>query len=91
MLVGTGSLKHASATHTSQSIVAFPEGARVQICSLSGDRQICLRLESMGLVSGNVVQILKRRGAGLLLKTEYTRIAIRLSPAFHLEATYAGA
>lgn len=89
MLVGTGPLKRTTAANTPQSIADFPEGARVQIRLLSGDRQLCLRLESMGLAVGKEVQVLKNRGKGLLLKTEFTRLAIRLSPAFALQAVYA--
>lgn len=90
MLVGTGPLTRTTAANAPQSIATFPEGARVQICSFSGERQLCLRLESMGLAVGKEVQVLKNRGRGLLLKTEFTRLAIRLSPAFTLQAVYAG-
>ncbi|MBF2055125.1 MAG: FeoA domain-containing protein [Candidatus Sericytochromatia bacterium] len=90
MLVGTGPLTRTMAANAPQSIAAFSEGACVQIRALSGDRQLCLRLESMGLAVGKEVQVLKNSGRGLLLKTEFTRLAIRLSPAFMLQAVYAG-
>jgi len=89
MLVGTGSLKYTGLARGPQGIETFPEGAVLEIHAISGDRQLCCRLESMGLVPGKRIQVLKNRGKGLLLKTEHTRLAVRLSPAFSLQADYA--
>lgn len=89
MLVDTEINTTALASLAPQPIVNFPEGARVELYSLSGDRSLCRRLESMGLIPGKHVQILKNKGQGLVLKTEHTRLALRVSPAFCLEAVLA--
>ena len=72
-----------------QSITNFPEGSLVELSAVSGQKSLCKRLESMGLLPGKKVKILKNKGQGLLLKTEHTRLALRMSSAFLLEAVLA--
>lgn len=88
MLADTGILNASLQFGEPQTIDRFPEGAQVQIHAIRGDRLLCKRMESMGLMSGKEVTILKNRGKGILLKTENTRLALRLSSAFRLEAVY---
>ncbi|MGV3523976.1 MAG: FeoA family protein [Candidatus Sericytochromatia bacterium] len=90
MLAHTGDIRSAfsPANPGIQSIDRFPEQAEVEIVAIRGERQLCKRMESMGLVPGRRVRVLKNRGRGLLLKSENTRIALRLSSAFVLEAVY---
>lgn len=68
-----------------QPIEFFTAGKWVHICAVRGERQLCQRLESMGLLPGRRVQILKWQGKGLLLKLENTRLALRLSSAFVID------
>lgn len=75
-----GTLKQAEA------IESFPAGARVEIVGVQGDHKFCQRLESMGLLPGKRVHILKRQGQGLLLKCDHSRLALRLSSAFAIQA-----
>lgn len=85
MFAGTGTLSYL-ATDEPQRISLFPEGSVVELTAVRGESALCRRLESMGLLSGKSVTLLKNRGRGLLLKTENTRLAIRLSPSFEIEA-----
>ena len=89
MLVDTNIVDLQNLSSAPQSITHFPEGAVVELLAVSGQRSLCLRLESMGLLPGKRVQVLKNQGQGLLLKTEHTRLALRLSSAFFLEAVLA--
>ncbi|PKL76140.1 MAG: hypothetical protein CVV27_11790 [Candidatus Melainabacteria bacterium HGW-Melainabacteria-1] len=86
MLANTGFLNQMLVAGTAQTIDHFPEGTVVEVHAIRGDRQLCKRIESMGLIPGKQVKVLKNRGRGLLLKCENTRLALRLSPAFVLEA-----
>lgn len=86
MLADTGILGQAISASEPRTIDCFPEGSLVEIHAISGDRQLCKRMESMGLIPGRQVRVLKNRGRGILLKSENTRLALRLSPAFVLEA-----
>ncbi len=88
MLADTSLLNQTIGLGEPKTIDCFPAGAEVEIHAVSGDRQLCKRMESMGLRPGKQVKILKNRGRGILLKTENTRLALRLSPAFVLEAVY---
>ena len=81
-------INQASVSHLPQTIESFPEGVEVMISAVQGERQLCKRMESMGLSMGKQVKVLKNRGQGVLLKTENTRLALRLSSAFVLEAVY---
>lgn len=74
-----------------QPIEQFSEGTLVELSAITGERNFCRRLESMGLAPGKQVRILKSRGQALLLKTAHTRLALRLSPAFCLEAFFSPA
>ena len=81
-------INQAAIPHLPQTIERFPEGVEIMISSVRGERQLCKRMESMGLSMGKQVKVLKNRGQGVLLKTENTRLALRLSSAFVLEAVY---
>lgn len=86
MLANTGILEQAFINSEPRKIQGFAAGTLVEIHAISGDRQLCKRMESMGLLPGKQVKVLKNRGYSLLLKTENTRLALRLSSAFVLEA-----
>ena len=76
----------APAANQVEAIEKFPAGARVEIVGVQGERKFCQRLESMGLLPGKQIHILKRQGQGLLLKCEHSRLALRLSSAFVIQA-----
>lgn len=86
MLAHTGILDQSFLNSDPRPLQGFAVGSLVEIHQIRGDRQLCRRMESMGLLSGKQVKILKNRGHSLLLKTENTRLALRMSPAFVLEA-----
>ncbi|HEY9842353.1 MAG TPA: FeoA domain-containing protein [Candidatus Obscuribacterales bacterium] len=88
MLASTGILDQTLRSRAPQTIDKFPAGCLVEIHAISGARPLCRRMESMGLLPGKQVQILRNRGRGILLKCENTRLALRLSPAFVIEAVY---
>lgn len=90
MLANTGILEQVIIISEPQTIQKFAAGNLVEIHAIRGDRQLCKRMESMGLLPGKQVKILKNRGHSMLLKTENTRLALRLSSAFVLEAVHAG-
>lgn len=62
-------------------IQLFATGSQVRIHALKGERELCKRLESMGIQSGKTITILKNQTHSILLKTGNTRIAFRLCNA----------
>jgi Fe2+ transport system protein FeoA len=65
-------------------IQLFPAGSQVLIHGLKGERELCKRLESMGIQAGKTITILRNQTHSLLLKIGNTRIAFRLCDAVTL-------
>ena len=61
-----------------------PLGTPVTITSVQGERDLRKRVESMGLLPGRSVTVLRRIGDSVLLKAENARIAIRLTDTLHI-------
>ena len=57
---------------------SFPSGTSVKILRIQGNKELSKRLESMGVVVGKTVTILKNQGSSLLFKSGQTRLAFRL-------------
>ena len=62
----------------------FPEGTFIRITKIQGERELCKRIESMGVVTGSVVTMLQHRGASILVKAGHTRIAFRNCEALQI-------
>lgn len=61
-----------------RAVQEFPVGSRIRLTSISGERELGKRLESMGLHAGKTVTLLKNNGPAVLLKVANTRIAFRI-------------
>jgi Fe2+ transport system protein FeoA len=69
---------------TMLTVKDVPLGTPVTITSVQGDRHLRKRVESMGLLPGRSVIVLRRVGDSVLLKAENARIAIRLTDTLHI-------
>lgn len=67
-------------------IQLFAAGSQVRLHALKGERELCKRLESMGIQSGKTITVLRNQTHSILLKTGNTRIAFRLCNAVILYA-----
>jgi ferrous iron transport protein A len=57
-------------------LVEMPLGSRVRIAALRGGREMGRRLLGLGLRVGSEVEILHRRGGGVVVSTGENRIAL---------------
>jgi len=61
---------------TPRPIGTLPLGARVRITAVHGGREMTRRLLGLGLRVGSEVEILHRRGGGVVVSTGENRIAL---------------
>lgn len=54
----------------------LPHGTPAQLTAIRGGHQLTRRLLALGLRQGSVLQIVQRRGQGLVLATGEVRIAV---------------
>lgn len=54
----------------------LPLGARGRIAEIRGGRQLANRLQGLGLRVGSEVEMLHRRGAGVVVSVGDTRVAL---------------
>ncbi|MBK1694180.1 iron transporter FeoA [Chromatium weissei] len=54
----------------------LPHGTSAQLTDIRGGHQLTRRLLALGLRQGSVLQIVQRRGQGLVLATGAARIAV---------------
>jgi ferrous iron transport protein A len=58
------------------TLAQIPEGARVRILDQGDDKQLARKLLSLGLRIGAEVQVLQRRGEGVVVISSGTRVAL---------------
>lgn len=67
-------------------ITDFTANSQLCICDIAGSRDLRKRIESMGIAIGKNVELLKNVGNAVILKTENTRIAIRVGQGIQIYA-----
>ena len=81
----------ASTSWYSLPIQEVPTGQEVCLSRIEAPLPLRKRMESMGLLTGKKVRIMKKSGQLLVLKSDNTRIALRLDKNFLIYAEPAGA
>lgn len=54
----------------------LPTGSRARIAEIRGGRQLAHRLQGLGLRVGSEVEMLHRRGSGVVVSVGATRVAL---------------
>lgn len=54
----------------------LPQGSRGRVCAIHGGRQLAHRLRGLGLRVGSEVEMLHRRGQGVVISIGETRVAL---------------
>lgn len=63
-----------------------PVGSKVRLVAIDGNKQLARRLLSLGLSVGSEVQILNRRGRGVVVARQGNRVALGKGVAEKLQA-----
>lgn len=58
------------------ALAKLPLGAHARIRQILGGRQLVHRLLSLGLRTGSEIELTQRRGGGVVVATEGTRVAL---------------
>jgi ferrous iron transport protein A len=66
----------SSVTHEQQTLSRLPVGTRARISRIMGGRQLMHRLLSLGLRVGSEIELQQRRGGGVVVASEGTRVAL---------------
>jgi len=64
------------ATDLQIALAELPLGSRARICQIQGGRMLTHRLLSLGLRVGSEVELTQRRGGGVVVACEGTRVAL---------------
>ncbi|NPA15337.1 MAG: ferrous iron transport protein A [Deferribacteres bacterium] len=62
-------------------LTAYSAGSRVKVCSIKGGRGVKSRLESLGLVPGAVVEVVKPAPGPVIVKLNSSRIVLGVGEA----------
>ena len=54
----------------------LPQGSRGRVCEIRGGRQLAHRLRGLGLRVGSEVEMLHRKGQGVVVSVGETRVAL---------------
>ncbi len=63
-------------SHELQPLARLPVGTRARISRIMGGRQLAHRLLSLGLRVGSEIELHQRRGGGVVVASEGTRVAL---------------
>jgi ferrous iron transport protein A len=58
------------------ALAKLPLGSRARICQIKGGRVLTHRLLSLGLRVGSEIELTQRRGGGVVVACEGTRVAL---------------
>jgi ferrous iron transport protein A len=70
----------------SQSLIDTPVGQKVRLIAIDGGRPLVLRLLSLGLSVGAEIEVLHRRGRGVVVARDGNRVALGKGIAEKLRA-----
>lgn len=70
----------------SQPLSEIPAGETVRLVSIDGGRQLTRRLLSLGIIPGAELEILHRRGQGVVIGRNGNRVALGRGIAEKLQA-----
>ena len=62
-------------------------GSRSTVSNITGGKDMLRKLMSLGIKTGSDIELLHRRGKGVVVRSNGTRIAIGESIAQHIEVT----